>query len=199
MLEEQNLYNNEYFGPYRTDPRRAIAYKQDCHTILALKPDLKNMLDVGGGTGDFGKYFNCEYYNYDPFTGQGYSEFPNSKFDVVVFRGTLQHIYNPVEMLMKAQERLNRNGLLAILATPDYDSLGYFRWGTLPALDAPRNWIPFGHRMLKNILERLEFKNIHFQWPYGYPYANKPKNLWNFIIGKPDAFPGNMMECFANV
>ena len=194
---EKHLYNNEYFDVVRDDPRRIYAYKQDARKILARKPDLKRLLDIGGAHGELGKYIECDYFNYDPFTGN--MGFPVGHVDVVVFRGTLQHIYNPVEMLMQARNYLSNGGMLAILATPDTDSLGYFRWGTLPALDPYRNWIPFGHRMLHNILTRLEFRNIEFAWPYGYPYANKIRNFWNFLVGKPDAFPGNMMECFANV
>ena len=122
---------------------------------------------------------------------------PQMRHNVAVFRGVLQHLPNPVEMLEKAQERLVPGGLLAILATPDTDSIGYKRWGTLPALDPPRNWIPFGHRMLGNILERMGFEGIEFEYPYGKPYANPAIDLWNFLIGKPTAFPGNMMDCFA--
>jgi SAM-dependent methyltransferase len=191
---ERLLYGGDYFKS-RVDQRRLIAYRQDAEKIITRLQNTKSILDIGCGTGEFGEYFDALYYGYDPFTRE--APLPDGYFDVVVFRGTLQHIYNPIEMLDYAQMHLNANGLLAILATPDTDSIGYARWGTLPALDAPRNWMPFGHRTLVNVLNRLGLKQIEVLHPYGKPYSNPLKNIFNFIIGKPDAFPGNMMECFA--
>jgi len=193
---EDNLYNEEYFDVVRNDRRRQIAYGQDAEKLHKRTSANPFILDYGGGGGEFGAHLKGTYHNYDPFTGN--NTLPKRKVDVAVFRGTLQHIYDPLNALLTAKKLLRKGGLLAVLATPDTDSLGYIRWGTLPALDAPRNWIPFGHRMLKNILTRLDFKDIEFKHPYGYPYASPVKNVWNFVRGVPDAFPGNMMECFAN-
>jgi 2-polyprenyl-3-methyl-5-hydroxy-6-metoxy-1,4-benzoquinol methylase len=196
MESEKRLYNAQYFRMRASDKqRRSMAYAQDAQKIMQRKPDTKSVLDVGAGMGEFENFFDCHYSAYDPFTL--HATMPNEKVDVVVFRGTLQHIYNPVVMLEQMKSHLNADGMLAILATPDTDSLGYWRWKTLPALDPERNWIPFGHRMLKNILRRLDYRNIEIIFPYGKPYARPLPNLWNFIIGKPDAFPGNMMEVFA--
>ena len=195
-MNEAHLYGRPYLLA-RRDWRREIAYKQDAQKIMERKPDMQSIFDIGGEYGQFGEHFGCTYWCYDPYTEFNLLPPHGMSFDVVVFRGVLQHIYNPIVMLQEAHARLERGGLLAILATPDTDSIGYLRWGTLPALDAPRNWIPFGHRMLRNILERLQYSAIEFCHPYGYPYASPLKDLWNFIIGKPTAFPGNMMECFA--
>lgn len=191
MRSESELYDGDYFAG-RKDRRRLIAYQVDADKILSRESG--SVLDIGGGWGEFGKYFD-NYYCFDPYTYG--NELPSGTFDIVVFRGVLQHLPDPVKMLHKAKMRLRPGGLLAILATPDTDSIGYLRWGTLPALDPKRNWIPFGHRMLGNILVRLGYSEIEFGWPYGHPYAKPLKNLFNFIIGIPDAFPRNMMECFA--
>ena len=194
LTKEFRLYSNEYFTN-RRDPRRETAYRQDAEKIRARMGGEFLAVDFGGGYGEFGKYLDCVYHCYDPFTG--YDELPDVQADVAIFRGVLQHIYNPVEMLAFAYDHLLPGGLLAVLATPDTDSIGYLRFGTLPALDAPRNWIPFGHRMLGNVLTRLGFVGIELAWPYGKPYARPLRDLWNFAVGKPCAFPGNMMECFA--
>lgn len=194
LESERSLYDERYFAN-RSDSRRKFAYVQDAQTLRSRNAGAP-VLDLGCGTGEFGDYIQNEYYGYDPFTRPDVP-LPGNCFGTVVFRGTLQHMYNPVEMLHFSFDHLFIGGMLAILATPDTDSLGYMRWGTLPALDPYRNWIPFGHRMLDNILRRIGFTCVDFEWPYGKPYARPLKNLWNFIIGKPDAFPGNMMNCFA--
>jgi len=201
MNNEVPLYGPEYFTRRNADTRRQVAYQQDAAKIRARMPDYKSVLDVGCGTGEFLDYLgNCVYYGYDPFTPGAFHELPVTlKYDVAVFRGTLQHIYNPVEVLKHIHHLLTPGGLLAILATPDTDSLGYMRWGTLPALDPARNWIPFGHRALTNILERLGFTSIEVQHPYGKPYARPLVNFWHYLVGVPDAFPGNMMDIFAKV
>lgn len=199
MIDEIPLYSPEYFNRRNVDTRRATAYRQDAAKIRQRKPDYKSVLDVGCGLGEFADYLAPEvYYGYDPFTVGAFHVLPiGMHYDVAVFRGTLQHIYNPVEILKQVHDLLAPGGLLAILATPDTDSIGYLRWGTLPALDPERNWIPFGHRILTNVLTRLGFTDIETRHPYGAPYAAPVRNLWNFITGKPDAFPGNMMEIYA--
>lgn len=192
-MNEKDLYDASYFIK-RKDARRESAYLQDSQKILSrINPT--SILDIGGGHGEFGTFFECDYFCYDPYALE--NELPDAYFDVVVFRGTLQHLFDPVVMLQKAKGLLTKGGLLAILATPNTDSVGYIRWGTLPALDPPRNWIWFGHKELRNVLEKLDFRKIEISFPYEKPYARPLINFWNFIIGKPDAFPGNMMECFA--
>lgn len=211
MINDSDLYGEEYFSKRAYDKRRYEAYRIDREKIY-LHANHGKILDIGCGTGEFLLGFDdrFEKFGIEPSaTGKKISlengikvlesldDLTDDFFDVVVLRGVLQHIYNPIEVLHRAYSCLKKGGIIIILATPDSDSIGYFRWKTLPALDAPRNWIPFGHRMLNNILKRIGFKNIVFSYPYGYPYANPIRNVFNFIIGKPDAFFGNMMECVA--
>jgi hypothetical protein len=105
--------------------------------------------------------------------------------------------------LIASTNALKENGILAILATPNTDSLVYHLWNTLPALDAPRNWILFGSNGLKNILNRLGYEIIGINYPYlNSPYAKPMQDWLNFGISliagyRPFAFPGNMMEIFA--
>jgi ubiquinone/menaquinone biosynthesis C-methylase UbiE len=124
-------------------------------------------------------------------------------FDVVVFRGTLQHINFPMTALVQATRVLKRGGLLVILATPDTDSLVYKIWGNLPALDAPRNWVVFGGKVLVNILTRLEYSDIkvfrpYLKSPYARPLADFGKFFISLFFGwRKFAFPGNQIEIFA--
>jgi 2-polyprenyl-3-methyl-5-hydroxy-6-metoxy-1,4-benzoquinol methylase len=133
------------------------------------------ILDVGCGVGDWlchlhGNWTKCGVEPDDYAAKQarvkgifvgGYDYEPGS-FDVIVFRGTLQHIENPFETLRKAVELLRHGGLLVFLATPNTNSPMYKRTGTLPALDPPRNWWLPSDLNLRNVLANMGFKNIEF-------------------------------------
>jgi len=193
-MNEENLYGKTYFNS-REDPRREIAYAQDADKIRAREPG-PILLDFGGGQGEFGNHLgDFNYYCFDPY-GRRDENIPDA-LDVFVLRGVLQHLPDVVKTIKLGYDYLKPGGLIAILATPDLDSIGYRRFSTLPALDPPRNWTPMGRYVLTNILERIGYTGIELHHPYGKPYAQPVKNFFNFLIGKPDAFPGNMMDCFA--
>lgn len=167
------------------------------------------ILDIGCGVGDWLSHLHGDWkkYGVEPdeyaagqarkngITVAGYDYSPNC-FDVIVFRGTLQHIDNPFETLRKAKELLKFGGLLVFLATPNTNSPMYRRTGTLPALDAPRNWWIPSDLTLRNILVNMGFRNIQFYYPYSEPYARPFVDFIKYLLGKPAAFPYSMMECY---
>jgi len=196
-------------------------YAQEIKRIFQrLNYNNGNVLDVGCGMGDFlsgfpssWKKYGVEISDYAKNAARAKGiyikenshayEYPKNFFDLVVFRGTLQHLDKPLWVLQRVTELLTRDGLLVILATPNSRSLVYRLWGDLPMLDPERNfWIP-GDKELKNILHNLWYTDIEFYYPYrGTPYAQPAKDYWKFIkqlfgIKNKFAFPGNMMECYA--
>lgn len=218
IIDDKYLYQSEYFdGYYLNDPKRDAMYEQERARILKYFPHGGTVLDVGCGVGGFLSRFDDRWVKY----GIEVSDYAREKavrkgitmvrslnvmeiesVDVVVFRGTLQHINFPMQSLYHAARILKRGGMLVVLATPDADSLVYKIWGNLPALDAPRNWVLFGSKALVNILGRLGFKVqvLHPYWET--PYANPPTDFLKFIISlffgwRKFAFPGNMMEIYA--
>jgi SAM-dependent methyltransferase len=219
ITDDKYLYEAPYFQQYYVnDPKRDEMYKQEIRRILKYFPQGGEILDVGCGVGNFLSRMDDRWTKY----GVEPSDFAKEKavkkditiladisyvdfnqFDVVVFRGSLQHINFPMASLVHAARSLKKGGLLVILATPDTDSLVYKLWGNLPALDAPRNWVLFGHKFLSNVLKRLGFADIKVVHPYwGSPYANPVMDFAKFFLSlvfgwRKFAFPGNQMEIYA--
>jgi SAM-dependent methyltransferase len=219
MFDDRSLYEDDYFKrrKYGADLKRDKAYRQEIKNITQ-RTKFGRILDVGCGLGGFLTQADDRFTKYGIEPSDYASEIARKKgltmfrslntidyeaMDCVVFRGTLQHINTPIEDLFQASRVLKKGGLLAIIATPDADSLVYRIFGRLPALDAPRNWVVFGHRELENILKRLGFGEIEILHPYWKsPYANPVKDFMNFFLSllfgwRPFPFPGSMMEIYA--
>jgi len=217
-IQDRDLYDANYFHDraYDKDPKRQVMYTQEQRRIIQ-RVNFGRILDVGCGTGGFLEALDDRFdkYGIEPseYAAQktakkGIKMFramntvDDDSMDAVVFRGTLQHISTPIEDLGHAARVLHSGGLLAILATPDADSLVYRTFGRLPALDAPRNWVIFGHRELENILTRLGFTDIEILHPYlSTPYASPFKDFCNLLLSllfgyRNFAWPGNQMEIY---
>lgn len=217
MLDDARLYDREYFRQYEHDPKREAMYLQE-YARIAQRSDPGCVLDIGCGIGGFLAVFGPRWirYGYEPseyarqqaksngiYTVSSMKEIYNDTMDLVVFRGTLQHIAEPTKTLAESWRILKPGGMLVLLATPDADSLVYRLWGRLPALDPDRNWVVFGSRCLANILSRLGFVSIEIVKPYrGTPYARPLRDFCQLFVSlflgwRPFAFPGNMIEIYA--
>ena len=223
MIDDANLYDRDYFdGYYLKDDKRLKAYKDEydrtCQAFLKTHKNIGgNVLDVGCGVGGFLHEFDDRWtkYGIEPsdFAAniakqRGVKILSNiqtvetGSIDLVIYRGTLQHIALPMQSLCQAVRVMKPGAMLAILATPDTDSLIYKLWGNLPPLDAPRNWVLFGNKMLTNILIRhnLTCEVTHPYWntPYASPLSDFSKFSYSLLFGwRKFAFPGNMMEVYA--
>jgi ubiquinone/menaquinone biosynthesis C-methylase UbiE len=192
-------------------------YVQEHARIMQRSPHNSAVLDIGCGVGTFLSLFeHWEKFGYEPSeyasrqaAEKGISmvshlcDLKDESMDLIVFRGTLQHINEPIAELAEATRILRKGGRLSILSTPDIDCLVYQIWHQLPALEARRNWILFGNHYLRNILSRLGYEEIEILHPYlGTPYAKPISDLCKFILSmflgyRKFAFPGNMMEVHA--
>lgn len=220
MINDADLYGEDYFvkAEYDHDPKRAVAYLQEMRRIVEKVPQGGNILDIGCGTGGFLRCFDdrWEKYGIEPSRfararaiDKGVTiiselgDYTENFFSVVVLRGTIQHIYNPIETIYLAHKALRRGGMIAFLATPNTGGTVYRLWNNLPPLDPPRNWCLFSDKQLTNILQRIGFENVEVKYPYKRsPYANPPKDYLRFAlrflgIKSKFAFPRNMMEVYA--
>jgi SAM-dependent methyltransferase len=125
-------------------------------------------------------------------------------FDMVVFRGTIQHLPHPFSYIEKSYDALRKGGCIAFLATPNANSLVYKIFNTLPALDPRLNFYIPSDITLCNILENFGFKILEVEKPYRCsPYASHFRDPLGFLScllsrRKPDfAFWGSMMNIVA--
>jgi SAM-dependent methyltransferase len=123
--------------------------------------------------------------------------------DLVLLRGSLQHLDRPMQTLFNAHRWLRAGGWLVALATPNAGGIIYRLFQDLPALDPPRNFVVFSNRLLRQCLLNVGFSEPRFHYPYrGTPYASPARDLAGFglrVLGikRQFAFWGNTMECYA--
>lgn len=197
------------------DLKRLKSFKNELDFILRFTNKKVAICDIGCSTGEFLEFIEWKGPRYGTEINKAAIKvaksrsiniitnlrFHRGKFDVVVMRGTIQHLTSPFEEISSAYNSLKRGGILFFLATPNIDSAYYRFFGTLPALDFPRNyWLP-GFKQLKIVCEREGFKLLAIEYPYfksGYAkwYDLIKIALKLFTRNKKldAAFPRNMMN-----
>merc|ERR1711939_108227 len=109
-------------------------------------------------------------------------------FDVVVFRGTIQHVDTPFLYMKQAYQALKAGGHIVFLMTPNTNCMYYWLWQSFPC------WNPdFEKKQIKDIaggavfytpsdlslcsaLQQFGFTIKQVQYPYwGGPYASPVK------------------------
>ncbi|QWD46256.1 class I SAM-dependent methyltransferase [Polynucleobacter paneuropaeus] len=140
--------NDEYFATRNlNDTLRVAQFKLDKDFINKFASS-GVICDVGCSTGEFMKFMKWdgeiygmeinvkaieiakEFINFEKniFTETDF-------FDVVVFKGTIQHVDIPFQMIKKAYTSLKSGGHIIFLSTPNRDSLLYKIKKDLPLLD----------------------------------------------------------------
>ena len=189
-------WKNSYFKDRKlNNSYRMAQFKLDFNFInLFFKSG--NVCDVGCATGEFLKYINLKgnlygmeindyakkiasktiSFDKNIFTERNY-------FDLVIFRGTIQHVDTPFYMIKMAYKSLKPGGYIIFLATPNTDSILYRIKRNLPFLDPYTNFYIPGEKDLTNILKNFNFKIIKIEFPYWKtPYRNFFKDHFKFIL-----------------
>ena len=209
-------YNSDYFKAYLDDSKREKMYRQELKRLLKYK-DGGKILDVGCGLGLFLDLFDDnEWDKYgveisdDAISvcrGKGIKidgyNYPDSFFDLIVFRGSIQHIDTPLYVIKKCYKLLKDDGIIAFLATPNTNSICYKLFEDLPMINPKYNFVLFSDKILKQSLENFGFDVLDIYYPYlETSYAKPMKDILYFILRligfkKKFAFYGNVMECYA--
>lgn len=219
ILKLAELYPKEQYDNEKKKKQRGIMYGQEFNRLRRYFNLEKGgrVLDIGCGQGDFLALFGKNWQKY----GIEISEFGREQarkknilidfelkdnfFDLIIFRGTIQHIPDPIYRIGQCYYWLKSGGGLAFLATPNTNCLYYKLFNTLPMLVANQNFFLPSDITLKQILLNFGFKVEGTEYPYlGTPYASPLKDIFNFLLkllkirkNIKVPFYKNMMECYA--
>ena len=194
-------YDESYFQAYRHDPKREQCYRAEAARIAAMKPQGGRIFDVGCGLGGFLAHVDgamWEKYGVDISDvaiarareqgitvkefDEGY-DYPESFFDVIVFRGTIQHLDTPFAAMKRCVALLKPGGLMAFLSTPNANSLYYKLFGTLPFLNPRLNFYVPSDLTLRDALTNFGLQVIQVRYPYlETPYARPLRDHVVFLL-----------------
>lgn len=151
--------------------------------------------DIGCSTGEFLKYLNFpgEMYGMEinETAKQKAGAFINFEknifteknfFDLVIFRGTIQHVDEPFRMIKESYNSLKEGGYISFLSTPNSNSILYKLKHNLAFLDNKTNFYIPGEVDLTNSLKNFGFKIKKITFPYHKtPYASLIKDHYFFL------------------
>ncbi len=192
----EDLYGEDYFTTrLSNDPKRLAQFRAEGELIRRYVPSGRAM-DVGCSTGEFyeaigwrGERYGMEISGYarrlaedngvrfdrDIFSASGF-------FDLVIYRGTIQHLDEPFLFLKRTLTALKPGGFVVFLATPNINSPFYRAKKTLPFIDEPRNFYVPDDVGLQRSLRNFGFVVREVRYPYlGTPYAHPLRDHWRFL------------------
>ena len=141
--EALDLYYSNYLNDvhqHKSDlvAKREKMYELELNFLLSFKKS-GTVLDVGCSGGNFLNHFSrngfeCHGVEYgDAAFNEAstkfklyFGELPDinieHKYDIIVFRGVIEHLVNPTDYFDKAKSLLKKDGIIFITATPNRDS-----------------------------------------------------------------------------
>lgn len=222
MSKANSLYTDDYFvSRDGSDRDRATSMQQEIRFLAKntnIDLAIATICDIGCATGELYDAMNrpANYYGFDVNNNaldiakaKGVnviaSPFGMTKaFDLVIYRGTIQHVDNPFTMIEDSFSILKPGGYIAFLATPNASSICYRLFQDLPALNPRLNLYIPSSLTLSNILKIYGFESVVIDYPYlNSPYARPVRDHLHFLArlfllsSKVPTFWGNMMNIVA--
>ena len=225
----EKLYDESYFqnrfgegtAEYKRDvEKREKMYQLELERVKTYVKNFSsggNALDIGCGRGEFLALLGDNWQKYGIEVSDHARtiaekngvitdfEPQDNFFDLIIFRGTIQHIPDPVYKISECFYWLKKGGAIIFLATPNIHSIVYRLFKNLPMIEEKLNFLLPSDKVLRQILTNFGFQDIKFEYPYfKTPYARPVYDLVSFLlrlIGIKNklnfAFYGNMLECYA--
>lgn len=188
-------FSDDYFtSRVGNDRKRIEQFKIDADFIKQFVSS-GNLCDIGCSTGEFvralswsGQAYGLEVNEYAKSLAKDIISFEKNIFteqnffDLVIFRGTIQHVDEPFRMIKYAYRALKNGGCLIFLATPNANSPLYRLKGTLPFLHEELNFFIPGDKELMNALKNFGYEVIKVEYPYfETPYCNFVMDHLKFV------------------
>ena len=195
-MNNKDMWPDEKFiNRDSNDPKRLEQFQLDINFIRKYIIS-GTVCDVGCSTGEFfknvewyGQIYGIEINDYARSKAQPFIKFDKDIFtemdffDLVVFRGTIQHVEEPFYMIKNAHESLKPGGYICFLATPNANSIFYRVKKTLPFIDWVTNYYIPGDKELSNVLKNYGFEIVSIEYPYlKTPYCNLILDHLKFIL-----------------
>ena len=195
MNNKEMWPDDKFINRQSNNPNRLKQFKLDEKFIKKYISN-GNICDVGCSTGEFiqninwkGNIYGMEINDYAKNIASNFINFDknifteSNFFDLVIFRGTIQHVDEPFRMIKAAYNSLRQGGYICFLATPNTNSILYKLKNNLPFLDWVTNYYIPGNKELKNVLENYGFKIKSIEYPYlNTPYCNFFMDHIKFIL-----------------
>lgn len=194
----KNYLSNIHISDKNLVEKREIVYKLEFDFINKFFKNKysKSVLDIGCSGGYFLNFFEREDFDcfgvefgeeaakeasekFKVWLGEFSDLKIDRKFDLIVFRGVLQYIQNPIEYLDKAISLLNKNGIVYITSTPNTNSLccKLFKDKWNMAI-GPVNCIGYNQKHFDEYFESKYFeKVIEHTFYTETPYANVEEDI----------------------
>lgn len=216
-MNESDLYPPEYFARrLGNDLKRQAAFRREA-ALIKRYVQTGRLLDVGCSTGEFiavlnwpGEKYGMEVSDHAIRLAQQKGirfdrDLHNSEnyFDLIIFRGTIQHVDTPLLYLKQSFRALKPGGYLIFLITPNADSICYRLFRTLPMLEPTRNFYIPSATTLPQALTNFGFRLVLIRFPYlETPYAQPVRDHLKFLlrllgVKTKFAFWGNALELVA--
>ena len=201
-LEIKKYYDEEYLPHMKPNTLftkiynlfQKITFKWKLNIIKKNIPNYSNVLDIGGGNGDFASYLNNKNItatNYEPNLSRFKSSLEdfvnnNVKFDLIMFWHSLEHIHNINETLVVCDKLLNKDGRI-IIAIPNHDAYErkFFKDSWI-AYDIPRHLYHFNYTTFKNLAKLHDFNitksfSMYQDTLFNILLSFKSYNIFKFI------------------
>ena len=192
----KDRWTDDYFQKRNfNDLKRVKQFELDKKLIHSFI-DKGIVCDVGCSTGEFLRYlsWNGDIYGMEIHEGSKkiasdivsfekniFTE--RNFFDLIIFRGTIQHVDEPFNMIKSSYNSLKKGGYIIFLSTPNSESILYKFKKNLPNLNWKLNFYIPGEKNLKNALINYNFEICYSEFPYlRTPYASFLKDHLLFII-----------------
>jgi SAM-dependent methyltransferase len=190
------LYGANFFDTrLSNDPKRLAQFRAEGKWIRRYTQSGR-AIDVGCSTGEFFKAINWQGERYGMEISQYAKDIAIENgvrfdrdifseadfFDLVIFRGTIQHLEEPFLFIRQAHKALRPGGYVVFLATPNTNSPFYRLKKTLPFIDVARNFYIPDDVTLAAALTNFGFDVLETRHPYlGTPYARPLSDHVNFL------------------